>query len=68
MTSNAKKKKKKKKKILIKKKKKKKKKKSKKKKKKKKNEWEISVIKAVEINAFLITIFDEKDITQQLLI
>ena len=37
-------------------------------KKKKKNEWEISVIKAVEINAFLITIFDEKDITQQLLI
>ena len=38
------------------------------KKKKKKNEWEISVIKAVEINAFLITIFDEKDITQQLLI
>ena len=41
---------------------------AKKKKKKKKNEWEISVIKAVEINAFLITIFDEKDITQQLLI
>lgn len=38
------------------------------KKKKKKNEWEISVIKAVEINAFLITIFDEKDITQHLLI
>ena len=41
---------------------------AKKKKKKKKNEWEISVKKAVEINAFLITIFDEKDITQQLLI
>ena len=41
---------------------------AKKKKKKKKNEWEIIFIKAVEINAFLITIFDEKDITQQLLI
>ena len=38
------------------------------KKKKIKNEWEISVIKAVEIIAFLITIFDEKDIPQQLLI